>query len=94
MGGCLSGPAPPLLPACSRPLAVEVVLEDDLRDACKPGDRVAVCGVYKPVAPRANGSVSGVFKAVVVANAVAKLSRDACSPVFSEEDYDNITVGG
>ena len=69
-----------------------MVLEDDLRDACKPGDRVAVCGVYKPVAPRANGSVSGVFKAVVVANAVAKLSRDACGPVFSEEDYDNITV--
>lgn len=39
--------------------AVEVVLEDDLRDACKPGDRVAICGIYKPVAPRANGSVSG-----------------------------------
>lgn len=41
--------------------AVEVVLEDDLRDACKPGDRVAICGIYKPVAPRANGSVSGAL---------------------------------
>lgn len=39
---------------------MEVILEDDLRDACKPGDRVAICGIYKPVAPRANGSVSGV----------------------------------
>jgi hypothetical protein len=39
--------------------AVEVILEDDLRDACKPGDRVAIAGIYKPVAPRANGSVSG-----------------------------------
>jgi len=36
-----------------------VVLEDDLRDACKPGDRVAIAGIYKPVAPRANGSISG-----------------------------------
>jgi DNA replication licensing factor MCM3 len=36
-----------------------VVLEDDLRDACKPGDRVAVSGIYKPVPPRANGSISG-----------------------------------
>lgn len=36
-----------------------MILEDDLRDACKPGDRVAVAGIYKPVAPRANGSVSG-----------------------------------
>lgn len=38
---------------------MEVILEDDLRDACKPGDRVAIAGIYKPVAPRANGSVSG-----------------------------------
>jgi len=35
-----------------------------------------------------------VFRAVVVANSVQKLSRDAQGPTFSEEDYDNITVGG
>lgn len=131
---------------CAFPTAaVEVILEDDLRDACKPGDRVAICGIYKPVAPKANGSVSGawcgreeargwkrlacggeeggasqtkgptsvprfgasptrlvctwahelpagVFRAVVVANSVQKLSKDAQGPTFSEEDYDNITV--
>lgn len=73
------------------PRSVEVVMEDDLRDACKPGDRVAIAGIYKPVAPAANGSVSGVFRAVVVASAVRKLSRDAQGPSFTEEDYDNIT---
>ena len=34
---------------------------------------------------------AGVFRAVVVANGVQKLSRDAMGPTFSEEDYDNIT---
>ncbi|KAL4433110.1 hypothetical protein ABPG77_006537 [Micractinium sp. CCAP 211/92] len=82
---------PETAPPGQLPRSVEVVLEDDLRDACKPGDRVAICGIYKPVAPRANGSVSGVFRAVVVANSVQKLSRDAQGPTFSEEDYDNIT---
>lgn len=34
-----------------------------------------------------------MFRAVVVANNVQKLSRDAQGPTFSEEDYDNIMVG-
>lgn len=36
---------------------------------------------------------AGVFRAVVVANNVQKLSRDAQGPTFSEDDYDNIMVG-
>lgn len=68
---------PETAPPGQLPRSVEVVLEDDLRDACKPGDRVSICGIYKPVAPSANGSVSGVFRALVVANSVRKLSRDA-----------------
>jgi hypothetical protein len=35
---------------------------------------------------------AGVFRAVVVANGVRKLSRDAQGPSFTEDDYDNITV--
>ncbi|EFN53439.1 hypothetical protein CHLNCDRAFT_25737 [Chlorella variabilis] len=82
---------PETAPPGQLPRSVEVVLEDDLCDACKPGDRVSIAGIYKPVPPRANGSVSGVFRAVVVANGVRKLSRDAQGPSFTEEDYDNIT---
>ena len=54
-----------------------MVLEDDLVDACKPGDRILISGVYKALPPRAVGTVSGVFKAVIVANHVGKLAHDS-----------------
>lgn len=56
---------------------MQIVLEDDLVDTCKPGGRISVVGVYKAIAPRATGSIGGVFKAVVVANSVRQLSREA-----------------
>ena len=46
-------------------------------DACKPGDRVSVVGIYKAVPPRANGTTSGQFRAVLVANNVKRMVRDA-----------------
>ena len=51
-------------------------MEDDLVDACKPGDRVSIVGVYRPVPPRAQGSLSGVFKAQVVAVGVRQLVQN------------------
>lgn len=70
---------------------MEVVLEDDLRDACKPGDRVSVVGIYKPLVPRVAGSISGTFHALVVANGVIHMTQDTAGLTFTEADYDNIT---
>ncbi len=46
-------------------------------DAAKPGDRVTVVGVYKAMPPRGSGPISGVFRAVVVANHLTLLSKEA-----------------
>ncbi|KFM25074.1 DNA replication licensing factor MCM3-like protein 3 [Auxenochlorella protothecoides] len=81
---------PETAPPGQLPRSVEVVLEDDLRDACKPGDRVRIVGVYKPIAPSTAGASSAVFRAIVMANSVSRLAADATSPTFSGEDYDNI----
>ncbi len=61
-------------------------MEDDLVDACKPGDRVSLVGVYKAVPPRATGAISGVFRSVLVACAARQLVRDsgaAASPAVA-----------
>lgn len=54
----------------------DFVLEGDLVDACKPGDRVLLTGVYKPLAGKA-AAASGHFRSVVVVNSVEQLSQAA-----------------
>ena len=82
---------PETAPPGQLPRSVEIVLEGDLRDAAKPGDRVSCVGIYKPVPPRSSGSISGVFRALIVATGVKLLNQELSGPTFTESDYDNIT---
>ncbi|KAL3152832.1 hypothetical protein ABBQ38_012414 [Trebouxia sp. C0009 RCD-2024] len=66
----------PCLIQCDRTCQLQIILEADLVNACKPGDRISVVGIYKIIAPRARGVVSGVMEAVVVANSVRPLFQD------------------
>jgi len=53
-------------PTGSLPRSIDVVIEDDLVDQVKPGDRIQVFGVYRGV-PTASTSVSGIFKSILIA---------------------------
>ena len=53
-------------------------------DQAKPGDRIAVAGVFKAVPPKAAGTMSGNFKAVLVANHVRQLTADASLGVHTD----------
>ncbi|VFR03052.1 unnamed protein product [Cuscuta campestris] len=59
------------------PRTVDVIVEEDLVDSCKPGDRVAVVGIYKAVPGKSKGSVNGVFRTILIANNVSLLNKSA-----------------
>lgn len=67
---------PETAPPGQLPRSTDVIVEDDLVDACKPGDRISLVGVYRPVPPRAQGVMSGVFRAQIVAVGVRQMTRD------------------
>ncbi|KAK4333914.1 DNA replication licensing factor MCM3 [Rhodotorula toruloides] len=66
---------PERAPAGQLPRSVEVVMEDDLVDRCKPGDRLQIVGVYRSLGGGASGSAH--FKTLIVANHVVLLSAKA-----------------
>ncbi|XP_048542503.1 DNA replication licensing factor MCM3 [Triticum urartu] len=68
------------------PRTVDVIVEDDLVDCCKPGDRVSIVGLYKALPGKSKGSVSGVFRTVLIANNVSLLNKEANAPVYTRED--------
>lgn len=65
--------------------AVQIMLEDDLVDTCKPGGRISVVGVFKAITPRASGQIGNLFKGVVVGNSVRQLSREADRDLTSDD---------
>ncbi|KAH1189021.1 DNA replication licensing factor MCM3 [Glycine max] len=64
------------------PRIVDVIAEDDLVDSCKPGDRVAIVGIYKALARKR--------QTVLIANNVSLLNKEANTPIYSVEDVKNI----
>ncbi|CBI30852.3 hypothetical protein VitviT2T_015375 [Vitis vinifera] len=72
------------------PRTVDVIVEDDLVDSCKPGDRVAIVGIYKAIPGKSKGSVNGVFRTVLIANNVSLLNKEANTPIYTPEDLKHI----
>lgn len=63
------------------------MLEGDLVDSCKPGDRVMLTGVYKPLTGRSAAAASGHFRSVVIVNSVEKISQaEQASMEISADD--------
>jgi DNA replication licensing factor MCM3 len=73
------------------PRSVEIILEHDLVDRLKPGDRVRCVGVYLPLPTGLlNGSGSGIFKSLLLCNNVAVIGKDVGNITLTPHDVSNI----
>lgn len=76
---------PEVAPAGQLPRCVDVILENDLVDKCKPGDRVQVVGSYRCL-PNKQGNFSNcVFRSVVIGNYVELMSKEV-SMTLTDDD--------
>ncbi|KAK7748799.1 MCM DNA helicase complex subunit [Cytospora paraplurivora] len=65
---------PERAPAGQLPRGVDVILDDDLVDKVKPGDRIQLVGIYRTLGNRNTNHSSALFKTVILANNIVLLA--------------------
>lgn len=65
---------PERAPAGQLPRSVDVIMDDDMVDRVKPGDRIQLVGTYRSLGNRNAGAQSSTFRTLVLANNVVLLS--------------------
>lgn len=65
---------PERAPAGQLPRGVDVIMDDDMVDRVKPGDRIQLVGTFRSLGNRNAGSGSSVFRTLILANNVVLLS--------------------
>ncbi|KAF5384042.1 hypothetical protein D9757_006986 [Collybiopsis confluens] len=72
------------------PRSTDVVMDDDLVDRCKPGDRIQLVGFYRSV----GGGSTGAFKSLLIANNInllsSKIGGGIAQTSLSDTDIRNI----
>ena len=80
---------PERTPLGQLPRSIEVVLEGDLVDKVKPGDRIQVNGIFKTISTISKNS-SGSVKTVLIGTNVQELNNDIQQNEFTGEDLKRI----
>ncbi|CAP71514.1 uncharacterized protein PODANS_6_1280 [Podospora anserina S mat+] len=85
---------PERAPAGQLPRGVDVILDDDLVDKAKPGDRVQLVGIFRTLGNRNTNHNSALFKTVLLANNVVLLSTKSgggiATAAITDTDIRNI----
>nr|XP_020646290.1 DNA replication licensing factor MCM3 [Pogona vitticeps] len=80
---------PEKAPAGQLPRSVDIILDDDLVDAVKPGDRVQVIGTFRCLPGKKGGYTSGTFRTILIACQVKQMNKEV-RPEFSSSDINKI----
>ena len=84
---------PERAPMGQLPRSIELILDHDLVDKIKPGDRVGIVGVYRALTPgsgQGQATFGGSCKTVVLVNNVQILGRDTSQLTFTQQDVRTI----
>ncbi|KAG6003357.1 hypothetical protein E4U21_002099 [Claviceps maximensis] len=65
---------PERAPAGQLPRGVDIILDDDLVDQVKPGDRVQIVGIFRTLGNRNTNHNSALFKTIILANNIVLLT--------------------
>ncbi|KAJ9605548.1 MCM DNA helicase complex subunit [Cladophialophora chaetospira] len=85
---------PERAPAGQLPRSVDVLMDDDMVDRVKPGDRIQLVGIFRSLGNRTAGSGSSIFRTLILANNVVLLSSKAgggiAQATITDQDVRNI----
>lgn len=85
---------PERAPAGQLPRGVDVIMDDDLVDRVKPGDRIQLVGIYRSLGNRNATSGSATFRTLILANNVIALSSKSgggiANATITDTDIRNI----
>mmetsp|Transcript_32812 Transcript_32812/g.70820 ORF Transcript_32812/g.70820 Transcript_32812/m.70820 type:complete len:657 (+) Transcript_32812:2-1972(+) len=72
------------------PRSVDVILEHDLVDRAKPGDRILCVGVYRSLPSQMGNVTTGAFKTVLLCNNVSIIGKEVGAVRLTGADVKNI----
>ncbi|KAJ3416784.1 MCM DNA helicase complex subunit [Chytridiales sp. JEL 0842] len=75
-------------PAGQMPRPIDIVMNEDLVDQVKPGDRVQIVGVYRTL--NKGGSTTATFRTALIANFIRHKNQEIQKPKLEETDVSNI----
>ena len=76
---------PEKAPAGQLPRSVDIIVDNDLVDQSKPGDRVQIIGSYRCMPGKQGGYTTGTFRTVLIANNVVLLSKEVTPNITGED---------
>merc|ERR1719464_710952 len=76
---------PEKAPTGQLPRSVDVIVDNDLVDKCKPGDRVQIVGCYRCLPGKQGGVTTGTFRTILITNQVTLMSKEVTPNITGDD---------